>query len=72
MYTGCQWSKVCFPAATLKCLPQFQSQSNNLDVLLYAPTLSRKFDPNLVVIFVIAVSNVFIGGYWGGYSKHKK
>ena len=50
----------------------FQTQGNSTEVLIYAPTLTRNFDPNLIVIFVIAVSNIFIGGYFGGLSKHKK
>lgn len=50
----------------------FQAQGNNTEVLIYAPTLTRNFDPNLIVIFTIAVSNIFIGGCLGGLSKHKK
>lgn len=48
------------------------AKGNNTEVLIYAPTLTRKFDPNLVLIFAIAVSSVFIGGYWGGLTKRKR
>ena len=41
-------------------------------MMMYAPHLTRKFDPNLILIFAIAVSNIFIGGYWSGLNKHKK
>ncbi|KAL4221883.1 Signal peptide peptidase-like 2B [Mactra antiquata] len=41
------------------------------DAILFMPTVS-KFDPNLVVTFLIAVSNIALGGYWAGKKKHSK
>lgn len=42
------------------------------DALLFMPELSSKFDPNLAVIFLIAVSNIAVGGFWAGRKKHAK
>ncbi|KAH3716201.1 signal peptide peptidase-like 2B isoform X1 [Dreissena polymorpha] len=39
--------------------------------VLYELVLSR-FDVNLVVIFLIAVSNIIIGGYWSGIARQEK
>lgn len=40
--------------------------------IIYQPTLETRFDPNMVVIFLIAVSNVVIGGFWAGISKNAR
>ncbi|XP_045168364.1 signal peptide peptidase-like 2B [Mercenaria mercenaria] len=40
--------------------------------ILFAPGFESKFDPNLALIFLIAVSNIVIGGFWAGKTKHAK
>ena len=40
--------------------------------IVFAPGYESKFDPNLAVIFLIAVTNIVIGGFWAGKTKHAK
>ncbi|XP_060577740.1 signal peptide peptidase-like 2B [Ruditapes philippinarum] len=40
--------------------------------ILFAPGYESMFDPNLAVIFLIAVTNIVIGGFWAGKTKHAK
>ena len=37
-----------------------QKEGVKLEVMVYAPHLTRKFYPNLVLIFAIGISNIFI------------
>ena len=37
--------------------------------LIYQPNMESKFDPNMIVIFLIATSNIVFGGFWAGRTK---
>ncbi|KAL5020142.1 hypothetical protein ScPMuIL_003034 [Solemya velum] len=45
------------------------NMGENPEVVLFAPL---DFDPNSIIIFLIAVICVTAGGYWSGISKYKK
>ena len=44
----------------------------SIEVLMYAPEINGRFDPCMIVIFLIAVTNIAIGGFWAGHVKHAK
>lgn len=53
-------------------IDKIKSDGPNQVAILFSPQLERPFDPNLAVIFIIAVSNIAIGGCWAGLTKHAK
>lgn len=48
---------------------QYLDGKMDLMAMLYRPNMDAKFDPNMVVIFLIAVSNIIFGGFWAGVNK---
>lgn len=58
--------------ALWKNINDIKTKGSNPLTILFAPVLETRFDPNLVIIFLIAISNIIIGGYWSGKTKHAK
>ncbi|KAL3885324.1 hypothetical protein ACJMK2_025400 [Sinanodonta woodiana] len=51
---------------------QIQKLGSILEVILFVPVLETRFDPNMIIIFLIAVSCIIIGGYWSGITQLDK
>ncbi|XP_052059535.1 signal peptide peptidase-like 2B isoform X2 [Mytilus californianus] len=45
---------------------KIQKLGKSVELMIYAPEVSDKFDPCMVVIFLLAVVCVAVGGFWSG------
>lgn len=58
--------------ALWKNIDDIKSKASKQVAILFAPDFESRFDPNLALIFLIAISNIVIGGFWAGKTKHAK
>lgn len=56
---------------TWETVYHLQTEGPKSQILLYAPSDSFKLDPNMLVLFLIAVSCVSVGGCWAGVKRYK-